>query len=182
MVNPAPAACSASSSVEQIPAQLAPRLPLPQQFAGRGGVEPRMFGEDPRQRLVHAPAQRAAAAADIEQGILLQQPAHQFRARGHHGVGDITALGLVAGEGGIEPAEDAAGVQRLQPVAVKVVAVAPAVAEDLNPPPWRGEWSTTSQVWEFLTDDQGPLPPDGPATGGQPPLASTQLTIFPEGG
>ena len=53
---------------------------------------------------------------------------------------------------------------------------------DLNPPPWRGEWSTTSQVWEFMDPNPGPLPPDGPAAGGQPPLDSTHLIVTPAPG
>jgi len=67
---------------------------------------------------------------------------------------------------------------------------APAWGVDLNPPPWRGQWSTTSQVWEFNYD---PLPgappetpreyidPDGPAPGGMPPLDSTYLIVTPLG-
>jgi hypothetical protein len=59
-----------------------------------------------------------------------------------------------------------------------------ASAEDLFPPWWRGEWSTTSQVWEFGTSDPGNplgpgLPPDGPAPGGMPPLPSTMVWITP---
>ena len=56
---------------------------------------------------------------------------------------------------------------------------APALGDDLNPPPWRGEWSTTSQIWEFMAPLQPPvmLPPDGPAAGGQPPLPSTQIWV-----
>jgi hypothetical protein len=57
-----------------------------------------------------------------------------------------------------------------------------AVADDLNPPWWRGNWSTTSQVWEFLTPDPGPLAPDGPAPGGMPPLPSTKLWVTPAPG
>jgi len=58
-----------------------------------------------------------------------------------------------------------------------------AVADDMNPPPWRGEWSTTSQIWEFSEDDTGQpdgLLPDGPAEGGQPPLPSTRLWVYPD--
>jgi len=36
---------------------------------------------------------------------------------------------------------------------------APAYAEDLNPPPWRGEFCTTLQGWEFSTPNPTP-PPD----------------------
>jgi len=60
---------------------------------------------------------------------------------------------------------------------------APALAEDLQPPWWRGEISTTSQVWEFddpaVTMPGTPIRPDGPAPGGQPPLDSTQLIWDP---
>jgi hypothetical protein len=54
---------------------------------------------------------------------------------------------------------------------------APALAEDLQPPWWRGRISTTSQVWEFdeEIDPCSVLPPDGPAPGGQPPLPSTEV-------
>jgi MYXO-CTERM domain-containing protein len=52
-----------------------------------------------------------------------------------------------------------------------------ALAEDLQPPPWRGQWSTTSQVWEFATEQVNPIPPDGPAPGGMPPLPGTLLTV-----
>jgi len=60
----------------------------------------------------------------------------------------------------------------------------PAVADDVQPPPWRGQWSTTSQIWEFLTPNPGDpagegLRPDGPAPGGQPPLPSTMLWVTP---
>ncbi len=56
----------------------------------------------------------------------------------------------------------------------------PALADDIQPPPWRGQWSTTSQVWEFMTPDLG-SPPDGPAPGGNPPLPSTHAHVFPVG-
>ncbi|MDD5327947.1 MAG: PEP-CTERM sorting domain-containing protein [Phycisphaerae bacterium] len=54
-----------------------------------------------------------------------------------------------------------------------------AAAEDLMPPSWRGQLGTTSQVWEF----ESPMvpgatffyAPDGPATGGLPPLPSTKI-------
>lgn len=60
-----------------------------------------------------------------------------------------------------------------------------ASAEDLFPPPWRGEWSTTSQYWEFSYPDKGDpngLIPDGSPEGGQPYLESTRLWIVPEAG
>jgi hypothetical protein len=67
-------------------------------------------------------------------------------------------------------------------LAVTALAV-PAPAEDLQPPPWRGEVSTTSQVWEFndpaITVPGVPIKPDGPAPGGQPPLDSTHLIWEP---
>jgi len=63
------------------------------------------------------------------------------------------------------------------------------LAEDLNPPPWRGQWSTTVQYWEFMTGDPGPLPPDGPGPLVDDPvgppyeqpgyLPSTELTVVP---
>lgn len=68
----------------------------------------------------------------------------------------------------------------------------PAIADDINPPPWRGEWSTTTQYWEFMTNNPGPLEPDGPglldptAPVGQPYppgyLPSTKVTVTPEPG
>jgi len=61
---------------------------------------------------------------------------------------------------------------------VMLLLAASALAEDLQPPWWRGEWSTTSQVWEFNDPNIWPgqiVPPDGPAAGGQPFLASTYL-------
>jgi hypothetical protein len=56
-----------------------------------------------------------------------------------------------------------------------------AVAEDLQPPEWRGEFSTTSQMWEFDTEPIAgdPILPDGPAPGGEPPLPSTNLIWTP---
>ena len=62
---------------------------------------------------------------------------------------------------------------------------ATAAAEDLQPPWWRGEYSTTSQVWEFngtsgiLPAPGVAIPPDGPAPGGMPPLPSTHLVWTP---
>jgi hypothetical protein len=53
---------------------------------------------------------------------------------------------------------------------------------DIQPPPWRGQYSTTSQVWEFLTPDTGNLDglkPDGPAPGGNDPLPSTHVIVTP---
>jgi len=50
-------------------------------------------------------------------------------------------------------------------LAMLFVGASSAFADDLNPPPWRGQWSTTLQFWEFLTPNDG-LPdgliPDGP--------------------
>ena len=63
-------------------------------------------------------------------------------------------------------------------------ALATTVLDDV-PPPWRGQWSTTSQVWEFNYDPDPPgsienyYEPDGPAPGGQPPLPSTHVVVFP---
>jgi hypothetical protein len=42
---------------------------------------------------------------------------------------------------------------------IAVAAVSAALADDLNPPPWRGQPGTTYQQWEFLTPDDQP-PPD----------------------
>jgi hypothetical protein len=54
-----------------------------------------------------------------------------------------------------------------------------AVADDVQPPFWRGQLGTTSQFWEFLTPSLGPLQPDGSPPGGRPWLPSTQLTVSP---
>jgi len=62
-------------------------------------------------------------------------------------------------------------------VAVLVLA-ASALAEDLQPPWWRGQISTTSQFWEFNDSTIWPgeiVPPDGSPVGGQPFLPSTYL-------
>ena len=60
---------------------------------------------------------------------------------------------------------------------------------DIQPPTWRGEYSTTWQYWTFLTSEPGPLKPDGPgllidepigAPYEQPGyLPSTELTVTP---
>jgi hypothetical protein len=66
-------------------------------------------------------------------------------------------------------------------------------AEDLFPPWWRGEWSTTSQYWEFFTPNDGMedldgdgspdgVTPDGSPELGQPYLPSTRLWVYPEAG
>ena len=69
-----------------------------------------------------------------------------------------------------------------------LVAPLAASADDIQAPWWRGLWSTTSQVWDFGTDetgdwaghpDWGGLAPDGPALGGNDPLPSTMLWIEP---
>jgi len=61
-----------------------------------------------------------------------------------------------------------------------------AMADDVQPPWWRGQWSTTSQIWEFnfvpeTPGGQPPYPylPDGPAPGGMPPLPSTIVHVTP---
>ena len=73
--------------------------------------------------------------------------------------------------------------------AIVAFLASPAVlADDVFPPPWRGQFSTTSQVWEFNYDPDpnapDPLyerfyPPDFPAPGGNDPLPSTLATVFP---
>jgi hypothetical protein len=42
-----------------------------------------------------------------------------------------------------------------------LVAVQVGLAEDIKPPPWRGQFCTTWQYWEFSTPNPGPLAPDG---------------------
>jgi hypothetical protein len=63
-------------------------------------------------------------------------------------------------------------------VAVCLGLALPALADDVQPPWWRGQYSTTSQVWEFFAP-LNPSPPDGPALGGQPPLPSTEVLVVP---
>ena len=58
------------------------------------------------------------------------------------------------------------------------------LADDVNPPIWRGQESTTSQVWEFNYDSdpnsyERYYAPDRPAPGGLPPLPDTHATVFP---
>lgn len=65
---------------------------------------------------------------------------------------------------------------------------APALADDLSPPDWRGQWSTTTQWWEFGTPDFHNVKPDGPgpldpaAPPGQPYppgyLPSTEIILI----
>ncbi len=52
-------------------------------------------------------------------------------------------------------------------------------ADDILPPEWRGEYSTTSQYWEFSDWQPNPIAPDGSPLGGKPWLPSTQLTVIP---
>ena len=74
-------------------------------------------------------------------------------------------------------------------LAGNAMAGAPAVTGDMNPPDWRGNAGTTSQIWNF-DYDPGTEPdsssryynPDGPAAGGQPPLGQTHAIVFPGGG
>ena len=56
------------------------------------------------------------------------------------------------------------------------------VAEDLQPPPWRGQYSTTSQYWEFSQPQPNPIEPDGSPPGGMPWLPSTHLIVDPAPG
>ena len=61
---------------------------------------------------------------------------------------------------------------------VMLLLAASAQAEDLQPPWWRGQISTTSQFWEFNDSTIWPgqiVPPDGSPAGGQPFLPSTYL-------
>ena len=56
--------------------------------------------------------------------------------------------------------------------------------DDINPPPWRGEVSTTLQWWEFSTPNPGPMIPDGPGPLIEDPyqtgyLTSTELVVDP---
>jgi hypothetical protein len=66
--------------------------------------------------------------------------------------------------------------------AVLALCAVPVLADDVQPPWWRGQWSTTWQYWEFLTSDPGPLTPDGPGSLVYPPggyLPSTHLVVTP---
>ena len=64
-------------------------------------------------------------------------------------------------------------------LAVLAMLSSAALAEDLQPPPWRGEISTTSQYWEFSEMQTNPIQPDGSPEGGQPWLPSTKLWVTP---
>ncbi len=63
-----------------------------------------------------------------------------------------------------------------------------AVADDINPPWWRGQVSTTYQYWEFNTEDTGQpdgLTPDGPGPLIEDPwtpgyLPSTHVIVYPD--
>ena len=65
-------------------------------------------------------------------------------------------------------------------ILILVAHVEPAFADDLNPPEWRGEANTTSQVWDFTEEKTLPATylPDGPATGGLDPLPGTQAVSY----
>ena len=60
-----------------------------------------------------------------------------------------------------------------------------ALADDINPPTWRGQESTTLQIWEFNydadPDGSGPYDyaPDGSAGDGLAPLAGTHAVVIP---
>jgi hypothetical protein len=62
-------------------------------------------------------------------------------------------------------------------IAILATVAGPVLADDIQPPSWRGKLSTTSQMWEFSTLQPNPILPDGPAPGGQPPLPSTKLSV-----
>ena len=72
-------------------------------------------------------------------------------------------------------------------LALVAVCLLSAAAFGIEPvvPPWRGEYSTTSQLWDFGYVPQAPAQPpyeylpDGPAPGGQPPLSSTVALVTP---
>jgi hypothetical protein len=54
-----------------------------------------------------------------------------------------------------------------------VLASSVAWADDLNPPPWRGQPGTTFGMWEFMTPNPNPLPDVGNYPYGLP---TTQIT------
>ena len=79
-------------------------------------------------------------------------------------------------------------------IAILLAGASSALADDVFPAPWRGEWSTTYQFWQFGTPDtgaQGGVTPDGPGEliEGQPGqpyiqpgyLPSTRLWVYPDG-
>ncbi|MCL5103731.1 MAG: PEP-CTERM sorting domain-containing protein [Armatimonadetes bacterium] len=43
-------------------------------------------------------------------------------------------------------------------LSLAMLCVAPALADDINPPPWRGHPGSTLQIWEFSTPNPNPLP------------------------
>jgi len=88
-------------------------------------------------------------------------------------------------------------VRLLSAFVVVLILAAPAVCAaappDVQDPPWRGQWSTTYQYWEFLDDNPGGDPaipgtgvtPDGPGPLDEGPpyipgyLPSTELWVDP---
>ena len=60
------------------------------------------------------------------------------------------------------------------PVILTLSAISTSVADDLYPPPWRGEEGTTYARWEFLTDDNYP-PPDDEFN----PYGPAQMEVWP---
>lgn len=65
---------------------------------------------------------------------------------------------------------------------VAVGFITTALADDLHPAPWRGQFSTTSQFWEFMQNTPGvPILPDGSPVGGNPWLPSTHVVVDPLG-
>jgi len=51
------------------------------------------------------------------------------------------------------------------------LAASPAAADDLFPPPWRGQPNTTFGLWEFYTPNPSPLPDEGHYPFGPPSMA-----------
>ena len=58
-------------------------------------------------------------------------------------------------------------------IGVGLAASAAVLADDLNPPPWRGQDGTTYAQWEFMTENPGPLPDMG-----DNPYGDTTMTVY----
>jgi len=79
--------------------------------------------------------------------------------RGRLGGPKATNYNIDARKQGERVCEECLDMGKLLAVCAAIAAYAPvAVADDLNPPPWRGQEGTTYARWEFLTADPNPLP------------------------
>lgn len=71
--------------------------------------------------------------------------------------------------------------RRVIPIVLAVLAFLPPVlADNIYPPPWRGEPRSTMQGWEFLTDNTNPPPDYIVNPYGVPSMSISDGTWFPE--